>query len=916
MTFPEPQVYIPPPVTATIYIEKTVLQPASTGADTTFQAALFDGQENRIGDAVSVSEGNPASMTLSVKQELGIGNEPKTFYLQETGPAPESWTYDQTAYPVTICPDGTVFNGVLPDAEPNDEAHPIVLTNIYAPTADLTIINSGDDGPEGTRFTYCVTIGGVIQESFRLGSGECRTFAAVPVGTSYRVAEEPDERYETTGSGTMGVIDVGGNTAGFSHVFITYKLTITSRVLTDEPLGEKCYEYILRLGDDYGVLPPASAQYDAANDAYRFELAGGDSLTFQHIPRLSEYTVTQTPDPEAGGNYQIRVKEDADSEPVNAAAYSSRISGNRNITFTNQYLRPSQLSISKAVIKGIEVPGYQYGFLIELWTRDDDAIVPFIDKQGLLPQWLSITDTPGTYAFTLRAGQSAALSDLPIGLHYLITEPEEGSGGAKDTVIAVNGAAAQDAQGIISHDTDGDDAAVVVFSNDFSVETGRLTVENPIDDPHWKYAGQAFSYEATFTEPVAAEPYCVPVETDEGYLYAFSLEAGEKTAFTGLHEGTAYKVREIDTGGADEVSVSGGEMHDQTGISVSGVMKRSGFNVLDEGLQFTHRYNPYVLSMQLSKSVQENQIYAGEAARYTLELHNTGEYRASRVYLMDTLFSGLEKDRISVSITSGANGETSALGYGGDYDFAVFASQSLGGQTVPDGVYLVLNEAASFMPGDRLTVSYEITCLLPGQYVSSASAICLFAPLEEMRQSEADHTVTILKRPVVQTDKYTVTVAYYEEKTNSEIRKANTLTNLVCGQPFNIESCGFVYDALGDYRLSGASAAYSGTIGGSDVLIFLYYKKSIPGDGGAMETPGQAETEESQGGPQTPDMPQSESAQDDVTSEESVPDSKIPAALPDTGGIAAGWPVLIGAVSILTGVILSVNRRKGRRKGQ
>lgn len=276
---------------------------------------------------------------------------------------------------------------------------------------------------------------------------------------------------------------------------------------------EQAFTFTVNLTNASGL--PSSFQTDRNNGTLTldnnknltFELKGGESLTIHGIPVGTNYTVTET----SVANYTEK-----------ATGASGKISETMAVAaFTNHYSEPEpdkgQLQITK-IVEGITT-GQVFTFTVTLQDKDGQNVSGKYDGKVF-----ASGDT-----ITLKSGDIATISDIPVGTRYTVTEAADNN---YDTTWS-------NEKGTITKDA----TAEVTCTN--TIKTDSLTVSKTVAGTGAN-TNEEFTFEVEVTLP-NGEAF---TGTHDDVIFnnsgeaTITLKAGESKKITGIPVGSTYEVTE------------------------------------------------------------------------------------------------------------------------------------------------------------------------------------------------------------------------------------------------------------------------------------------------------------------------------------------------------------------------------------
>ena len=476
---------------------------------------------------------------------------------------------------------GNTVSGTIPVAQDDDaENTSITFINFREVTNGLTItktiVNANEEQPsesqkkESFDFTVSFTDNSLAEKysyvdssgtrhllelsgtgnrktgRFSLKHGEYISIEGLPSGVQYEITETDKNGYTKTvpanSKGVLGDIPVR---VDFINAADTYSLTLSKQVVGTPMFPNESFTVNLELFDANGK--PLTGIYQFENIEGKMQdstepivLKDGDSITVSGLPDGTKYSVTEQP-----VGYTVGPTEDL----------CGTLNGSdREVTIINTVDTSSTLSITKTV-EGRDNVDQGFDIQVQLMTPDKKLLTgsyPYTTTQGRSG---SIENGNGT--ISLKAGETATISDLPYGSEYLVTE--------LPTV------------GYTVHYEDGNEGILEGKQAKVNVINTAITTHNLIITKRVAGSGadknDTFHFAVDLTIPEGAfdkEPqfsYSVPetsvtgvLENEDGTWTAtpeLSLKDGQRIVISGLPEGTRYSVTELDAyeqGYKDEVN--------------------------------------------------------------------------------------------------------------------------------------------------------------------------------------------------------------------------------------------------------------------------------------------------------------------------------------------------------------------------
>ncbi len=266
-----------------------------------------------------------------------------------------------------------------------------------------------------------------------------------------------------------------------------------------------------------------------------FTLTHGQTITIGGIPNGTEYTVTEAD-----------AKQDGFTTTSENASGSIATGGTATASFTNTH-KAGGLTVAKTIDGNGKDAIEDFTFTV---TLEHDTL-PLNNNYGVQFTNVALEEGDGykaTATFTLKGGEEKALTGIPAGTKYTVTEQDYTAEGYVTTVGAVE---TLTATGEITHGGN----PTVTFKNTRKV--GGLTVSKTVTGNDFD-ANKAFDITVTLTAPAnvnlagsytGAQSGSIDVAaTQDGATWTktFSLKDGQSIEFTGLPENTTYEVSEAE----------------------------------------------------------------------------------------------------------------------------------------------------------------------------------------------------------------------------------------------------------------------------------------------------------------------------------------------------------------------------------
>lgn len=261
-------------------------------------------------------------------------------------------------------------------------------------------------------------------------------------------------------------------------------------------------------------------------------LKDGEFATAEHLPAGTKYTVTEA---DSNSYRKSATGETGDIEDEKTAVAA----------FTN--LRLYSLTVEKTVSgTANESSNQKFPIVIKLKNADGDNVSGTFECMGSVadsgsvdkPAYRSLAFTDGTATINLKAGQKIALSGIPSGYSYSVSEDNVTEGvyddnDAHHTSYTVTGTTGTDFCRLDS------DASVTITN---TVRTGSLTVKKQVAKE--VNPTSSFRIKVTLTGAGTGLSGTYGAMTFNEGIATFDLKNNESITATGLPEGTTYTVEE------------------------------------------------------------------------------------------------------------------------------------------------------------------------------------------------------------------------------------------------------------------------------------------------------------------------------------------------------------------------------------
>ena len=504
-----------------------------------FKLTSVDSSGNELNGGAAYSETVTASKTGEIKfSEITYESEGRYYYkIEEVKGSETQITYDDNSYIVIVDVKLNNLLGSLTSTVIYPENQPVVFTNTYVKTGNLTISKTleGNDVEATKYFKFTITldgsnINGTYSEvefvngsaTITLKGGESKTIEGLPDGVGYTVTEDSSDGYVTTVSGVTGTSRTATGTisesvpavAAFTNTRNTYgNLTVSKTVAGNAADTNKEFNFKVTLKDK--SISGTYGGMTFSNGIATFTLKHGESKTAENLPTGVEYTVEEEDYTAAG--YYITEK----------TGETGTISDGCNLTATFKNTRNAEgsLTVSKTLAGNDTDSNKDFTFTIEL------------NDSSINGTYSEVIFTNGKATIKLKGGESKTIEGLPNGVGYTVTETDYSSDGYVTTVSGTTGTS-NVTSGTISEDT----VAVAEFTNTRNTY-GNLTVKKTV-------AGNAadtnkeFNFKVTLSDTSINGLYGGMTFSDG--VATFVLKHGENKTAENLPTGVEYTVKEED----------------------------------------------------------------------------------------------------------------------------------------------------------------------------------------------------------------------------------------------------------------------------------------------------------------------------------------------------------------------------------
>ncbi len=460
-------------------------------------------------------------------------------------------------------------------------------------TGGLRIIKEVDGETSTEEFTFTITFtkdGKPLEKlddettldngdyKVTLKAGETEFIPNIPIRTKYRVEEVFATKADEPTDVTVVLTDNETNDQDhheeryvdgtISREYHIDTLTYTNHYLGNLKISKKVE--VLDAGDvfTFTVNLPAGT-YDYVGDKTgtisngdQITLKGGESVTIKGLPAGKNWSVTETGDP----NYT-----------ANSVTFSGTIETGKTATAAFVNTRKTGSLTVRNVVTG------------KLGLEEDRSFSFTVTLTGAGARFTGtcgdVAFTNGVGTFTLKNGESKALTGLPANAGYTVQETDANSGGYVTTVPAND-------TGTVT-----ESGATVTFFND-KPDAGTLTIEKVVKNAPAGDAGKEFTFTITLYHDAAMTQKADEVDGPHGGLNytdgvaTFKLKNGQSVTAHGevtTAEGRLYyKIEEAPATNYKASSATTDKNGQADGATVTGEFTQASANTT---VTFTNTYD-------------------------------------------------------------------------------------------------------------------------------------------------------------------------------------------------------------------------------------------------------------------------------------------------------------------------------------
>ena len=483
------------------------------------------------------------------------------YIFRETAP-PESYTAEIREHTLTVeTVGGTVY--ALIDGKGGAEAHLITIKNYREGTAgNLTLgkIAAGNGAGKIEQFDFTVYFegaGGVYDyfgsggapdgtissgETVSLAHGESITITGLPKGAGYTVVEADYtyEGYITDSEGAGGTITADATEiAEFTNTRNVGALAITKMVDGNAADESKKFDFTVEFAPPAGMADTYPYSVDGVPagmlaSGETISLAHGESATITDLPVGTTYSISEADYTEEG---YVTVAVGEEGVIATGETKTALFTNTRNV---------GALTIAKLVDGNAADESKKFDFTVEFAPPAGMADTYPYSVDGVPAGMLASGET-----ISLAHGESATITDLPVGTTYSISEADYTEEGYVTVAVGEEGV-------IATGETE-----TALFTN--TRNEGALVISKRVE-------GELGDRDRAFT-------FVVDLDAGGSYRYrgsksgtiesggTITLKHGQHVIIEGVLVGTSYSVTELEadkegyrtssTGAAGEIALEG-----------------------------------------------------------------------------------------------------------------------------------------------------------------------------------------------------------------------------------------------------------------------------------------------------------------------------------------------------------------------
>lgn len=632
-----------------LVISKTV-----SGADAPGGTFMFT--VNLSGSTLSGTYGNASFQNGTATIELKVAKGETRTEIIPGLPAGTTYTVTEAAVPgyTTTITEATTTPGSIDPAGTDivtfaNEYKTGILTikkkvttvaGVNAPEKDFAfIVTLKDASGNALTGSYAYTIdnggtGGNLSsgDTITLKHDQTATFGKLPDSVTFEVKEAKNDDYVTTATPNGSAVDGGYKVSGtisadnvqaveFTNFYNYGNLTITKNVegapadLTEQ---EEFNVQISGLTDGtYSVARSAQSATETltvSGGKGTLTIKHGETLVIENIKDGTKVTVTEIDVPSyyeaAPASGSVTIDADATDRSANTVA------------ITNTY-KSGSLTITKTVV-GVTAPDQEFTFIVD------------IDGMTLADNFaytVATANVEGTTSgeivdggqLTLKNGQTATISGLPVGVNCTVTE-QAIVGNPYTTEVKVNdGDSTTASAATVAIPESG--AGAVEFINTYQYSDLKIS-KTVVKNTDFTPAVNAFVFTVQLSGASVPDKVTYIIDktsytatVDNAGQFNLTLTNSQTATIKNLPAGTTYTVTEAEVPGyTTTITKNSATVAEATGAIVAGAQ------TVDE-VVFTNEYK--VGSLEVTKEVNGGDAPKGEEFTFTLTLEGLTAYPAN-----------------------------------------------------------------------------------------------------------------------------------------------------------------------------------------------------------------------------------------------------------------------------------------------
>lgn len=416
---------------------------------------------------------------------------------------------------------------------------------------DKTVVSdvAADSGQSGQQFTFNVKLTGKNADKvtgtfsgvdFTAGEATVtvvgaasKTIEGLPAGLKYEVTESAVENFELhESSGTNGTITSDGATARFTNRRETGRLTLSKQVdsefADDLDLDKTKFVFDVKLLNAAGEADAnINKAYNVAGSSQKVQFTAGvatvelghnESVTIEGLPANVSYRVTEA--------------ENEAFEQGNTSRQDTITKGAESKAEFKNTRKVGKFNVHKTVTSSTasDMTDRTFNFTVKLYKSNDVS-------EGNLASSINgthgdVTFTNGTASFTLGHDGTARIENVPVGLHYVVTETDANADGFVTSASNYSG----DVHAVVGNE----DVPTAEFVN--SKDEGGLIVSKSVESAVGTDLTKDFSFTVSLDDKTINGVYGeMTFENGDAH---FTLTNGQNKTAGGLPEGVKYTVTE------------------------------------------------------------------------------------------------------------------------------------------------------------------------------------------------------------------------------------------------------------------------------------------------------------------------------------------------------------------------------------